>query len=868
MGAKDGARPAGARRCEFCGADLPERGHGASGRRARFCSATCRQRAHRRRAAAARAVRDPGVRDPAVRPAREAPGVGTARETPDVGPAREAPDGNATPGTQSGGTAGIGGLPASLDRFVGRERELAELRVLLARTRLLTLVGPGGAGKTRLAFELAAAARAAYPGGVLAADLASLADGAGVARRVAEIVAGEAPETEDDAAEAVAAALAGRRALLVLDGCEHLLDAAAGLAVGLLRRCPGLTVLVTSRQPLEAPGEALFPVPELSLPAPGERDRGELLRSDAVRLFVERARAADPAFELTRGNDADIAEICARLDGNALAIELAARRVRLMPPAALRARLPDRFQWLHDRHADLRASLDRSHDLLTEPERAVLRRTSLLASGVTVDGALALCADLGTGRDEMRDLLGSLQTKSLLRADAGRADGRYHMAESVRIYGRERLAETGEADAAYDRLVPWLLGLAAPLVGPNRLLCASAEVEPAAAELDTLLFAAEWAGRRGDDRQVPLFTAAAACLMWRGRAEEASRALRAALAWAGPAHPGRGAALAMAGVLAALRGAPAEGLALAEQARELEEPGRRPLALARVLGALHVVLRLGGNLAEAHEVSRRCVELVRRHGSPLETAACLRWQAAHALDAGDPDEAAALLEECQALHTALGDGPVPQEWLLTAAMLALERGDPGLAEARLREGLGQHGHPSGNAPPAPLTPNPVTPALAEGLAAVAARRGAAERALRIFAAARALRAGRGLPGCAYRCRAMDEAAEAARAALPDRLARAAEEEGRRMDVTDLLAYALDAGTPPTRHAEPGGLTGRERQVAELVADGLTNREIARRLRVSERTVHTHLERIRAKLDLPSRAHLVRWFLEEVTGTRR
>nr|BFE81511.1 hypothetical protein GCM10020093_041120 [Planobispora longispora] len=702
-----------------------------------------------------------------------------------------------------------------LDKFVGREDELTELKALLGRARLLTLVGPGGAGKSRLALELAERVRGAYPGGtrlVELAELAELADGSPPVRRAAADpgVTRFPADRAEAAAQAVADSLGAGKVLLILDNCEHLIDASARFAVTLLRCRPGLAVLATSRQALEAPGEHLFPVPRLSLPAPGgTRTRGELLRSDAVRLFAERARAVFPSFELTAGNGDEIAEICARLDGNALAIELAASRVRLWSVGEILSRLDDRFRLLSGgartvapRHRDMRAAIGWSYELLTPREREVFRRLSVLTGGFTADGAVAVCAGTDLTREEVLDLLGGLETKSLIVPEQDRS--RFGMAESIRLYGYERLVEAGEADRVYERFVRWLLGLAAPAVAETRLLWSAHELDPLDGELDALRHAVDWAERRGDDRGVLLAVALSHCLWRRGRIVEGRRLLGRTLAGTDPAFPGRGVALAQAGNLALLQGEADRALSLAREAVALGEAGGRPMTLARALATLQAVQQARGDLGAADDASRRCLELLRSSAGLLDIAVCLRDRARLAVLTGDLDDADALLQECLTAHLSHGNGPVPVEWLDLTAMLALARGDTETADRRLRDGLARYRTaPGETAPEGPLAAcRPRSSWSWSG----PGRRGR--------------RAGGGRPGAAAGGRGggVRPGAASPRRRVPRRPARRGGDvgpvgavrsgrggrrgEGRRFGAAQLIAYALDEGSGRGR-AAPG-----------------------------------------------------------------
>lgn len=345
-------------------------------------------------------------------------------------------------------------LPAQLTSFVGRERELRRIGILLRDSRLVTLTGPGGAGKTRLAVEAAAV----VDGDVSFADLSGVAPGADVAAAVAGTLglrdAGlrDAMGRTPDPADRLAAALAGRNLLLVLDNCEHVIDAAAAVTARLLRDCPGVRVLATSREPLNITGEATCPVTGLST---------DTAEAAAVRLFADRAADVQPGFVLADADRADVVRICAALDGLPLAIELAAARLRALPVAEIAARLGDRFGLLsrgsrgaQRRHQTLRAVVEWSWELLGEPERALARRLSVFAGGATLEAVEAVCG--GDGVPDILDVLSGLVDKSLVEA----AGGRYRMLETIRAFCAEHLDAAAETDAVARAHAAYFLGFA------------------------------------------------------------------------------------------------------------------------------------------------------------------------------------------------------------------------------------------------------------------------------------------------------------------------------------------------------------------------------------------------------------------------
>jgi non-specific serine/threonine protein kinase len=379
-------------------------------------------------------------------------------------------------------------LPLALTSFVGRERELAAVRRVQAGTRLLTLTGPGGGGKTRLALALAGEVRRAYPQGIWFVNLAPLTDPALVPQVVASAL-GFRLSGPQPLAEVLAEALGLRHLLLVLDNCEHLLPDCAVLVEALLRACANLEVVATSREPLGIGGETIWRVPPLALPEVTGNENPKpqvdaLLEYDAVRLFVERARLQRPDFALSPDNVAAAVAICRRVDGMPLAIELAAARVNVLSLDQIEERLRDRFQLLTSssrtalpRHQTLRAALDWSYDLLAEPERILFRRLSVFVDSLTLEAAETVCIDEDSGgqtvdessstaigrsssvvrRGDVLDLLSQLVDKSLVQVEEAGGDVRFRLLETVREYGRAALIASGEAAAIQERHAAYFL---------------------------------------------------------------------------------------------------------------------------------------------------------------------------------------------------------------------------------------------------------------------------------------------------------------------------------------------------------------------------------------------------------------------------
>jgi predicted ATPase len=483
-------------------------------------------------------------------------------------------------------------LPLETSTFVGRDHELAELHALLGRTRLLTLAGTGGAGKTRLALELARSNEDAHAGGAILVELDSVREGTDVPDAVAEALDLRALPG-GGVVDAIAAELAPREMLLVLDNCEHVIGAGAALADALLRSAPRLTILATSREPLRVPGEVVFRVPSLAIPDPEGANAPEaLLEYEAVRLFVERAGSVAPGFELDETNAAAVARICHRLDGLPLALELAAARIGALAPDALAERLDDSFRLLRagsrtapTRQQTLEAALDWSYELLAAAERVLLRRLAVFAGGFTLEAAEAVCAEDALEEAHVADLLALLVEKSLVAAEERRGTRRYRLLETIRAYAGLRLSEAGERDAVAARHAGWIAALVD--AGDAQLSGLDPERGNLRAALEMLL---------AHDPDAALLLCARAWPFWVRRIElsEARRWLGEALERAPDPTPARARALLGHAAVEYRSGDPSLGVAHVGEA----------LALARDLGdpALEWrAIHFGGGIEIARE---------------------------------------------------------------------------------------------------------------------------------------------------------------------------------------------------------------------------------------------------------------------------
>jgi predicted ATPase len=356
-----------------------------------------------------------------------------------------------------------GNLPAEAASFLGRRHELAEARRMLTVARLVSLVGPGGVGKTRLAVRIATDLGRAFPTGTWLVELADVRDPALVSNAVMAAL-DLRDQTATEPVALLRSYLRDKQLLLVLDNCEHVLDAAARVIDDVLRAAPGVRVVATSREPLSVPGEHVLPVPPLELPSPHGQSLAEASRSEAVRLFVERAAAAAGSFQLTDANRTAVVEVCRRLDGLPLAIELAAVRARALSPDQIRDRLSDRFDLLTGgsraalpRHQTLRTAIEWSYDLLAPAERTMLMRLRVFAGRYSLDDVEAVCCcdDLPAG--QALDLLSSLLDKSLVGKQDAAGVAWYRLHETMREFARLKLRESGDADTVELRCADYYL---------------------------------------------------------------------------------------------------------------------------------------------------------------------------------------------------------------------------------------------------------------------------------------------------------------------------------------------------------------------------------------------------------------------------
>jgi predicted ATPase/DNA-binding CsgD family transcriptional regulator/Tfp pilus assembly protein PilF len=830
-----------------------------------------------------------------------------------------------------------GNLPAEPNSFVGRERDLAELARLLSDVRALTLCGPGGIGKTRLALRLACEVVPGFPDGAWLVELADTQDPSQVTRRVAAAL-GVREEPDRPLAETLTEALRPRLLLLILDTCEHVVDASAALVHHLLMGCPRLRVIATSREPLRVRGETLWRVPPLALPAAAqELPVGELARHEAIRLFADRAAAVRPGFALDSGNSGAVLRLCRTLDGMPLAIELAAARVGALSVEQIAARLGDRFQLLASgdrtappRQQTLRAAVDWSYELLTEPEQVLLRRLAVF-SGWNLEMAEQVCAGDVIPPDQVLDLLAALIDKSLVALDTEvGGTARYRLLDTIREYAAGRLTASGEGPAMRLRHRDYMLRVLEDLVDrgfvrgdppwpervamyhrvsvverANFLAALSASLEHGDAEQGLRLCSAlrtpwvaygdvtegiAWFDRfLGLDGEVPPGVRARALITRADLAFEQQDYVTAAeYARAGldlcraSASPGATGALRVLAVVALRAGHHEDALARIDSAIEAARADRDEWNEGLALAVRATVIARLGRLREAQRVYEDALDVLRDNNG-WGVAQTLYGFGGLARARGDHEAALAHFRNALALYRDVDARPEIARCLAGIGWVALSRLQAGpraasehdleLARSSLTESLelslatGQR------------------LAVARGLEAFATLAvvcGDLARAVRLEGAALALREAVGhVPSAPARTR-LDDLLDSARRQLGPSAAEALLAEGAAMSADGAVRFATGSqggefagdgarpaappqAAPPLSSGAPSTLTAREREIAALIARGLSNRGIAAELVISPATAARHVANIFTKLGFSSRAQLAAWAAQREPG---
>jgi len=588
-------------------------------------------------------------------------------------------------------------LPQQLTTFVGREREQGEVKAAHRKSRLLTLSGIGGLGKTRLSLQIAADVVNDYPDGVWFVEFAPITDERLVPQAVASVL-GVKEEAGRPVIEALVKHVRGRKLLLVLDNCEHLVQACAELAKQLLQAGAQLRILASSREHFNIAGESVYMVPPLSVPKPGGTNMVEsILQCEAVCLFVERAMAVQPAFKLTEHNAPAVVEICQRLDGIPLALELAAARVRALSVEQIAARVNDRFRLLTTgdraalpRQQTLRALIDWSYDLLTEKERILFRRLAVFAGGWTLEAVETVCSGGDVGEGEVLDLLADLVDKSLVMVDTH--GGRYGLLETVRQYAEERLEQAGEGEAVRTRHLDFYVALAEQakpeLVGPRQ----GEWLVRLDLERENLLSAHKWADHAATGAEKGLRLVNAAKMYWfrRGLLGLGHRVTVEALARDGVRgrHPARSLGLFGAGQLCCYMGRYLEAAGYLEESLSISRELGDEQRVAAVLQPLALVAIGQGDADAAQERFEEALALLQKLGDKRQLASAINGLAQVLRLKGELDRAEPLYEQAVSLARELGERQSVAVGLLNLAMVAIGRGSGHRARQMLLDVLG------------------------------------------------------------------------------------------------------------------------------------------------------------------------------------
>jgi predicted ATPase/DNA-binding CsgD family transcriptional regulator len=756
-------------------------------------------------------------------------------------------------------------LPAEVTSFVGRRQELREVKRLLTTTRLLTLTGSGGAGKTKLALRAAAEMSRGFPDGACLVLLDSVRDPLLVMQAVFGAL-GVQDLSSGLSLSSLADYLAGQRLLLVLDNCEHLLDACATLAGTLLAVCPDLHILATSRQALGVAGEVRMVVPPMSLPAEGEPTSVQgLLGYDAVWLLSERAGAVVPGFTVDAANAAQVLALCRKLDGIPLALELAAVRLASLSLEQLNHGLASELSILgtgnrgaHTRQQTLEATIGWSYGLLDEQERLLWARLSVFAGGFEEDAATEVCSDERITSGQIAGLLGSLVDKSILKCQlAAGGPPRYWLLETMRQYGRERLREVGERAAVQQRHLGWICELARQVGAWDSR---QAEVfQRMSGERDNLWAALDFCS--SGPAQVAAAAEAAEHLMayWASHGPfGAVRRVLTSLADLAPENSlPRARLLWVAAIMAfdqndteACRALSAESLRIGTELKDVEVTAWALLVAA-------IPLWVDGNLADATE----------QVDSALSLARLMRLDHVelNALDAlcpllaarGELDRAVHIGEQGLALSQDRGELWMRGYLLTFLAQATWRQGDRHRAETLAREASTCTGA---------IDDRQGLANVLETLAWMAAESGRPQRAATLLGCAEQVRGQSAMTLMDLYRPQHDRSVTAIVRAIGEKAFDAAFARGRAMTIGEGVAFAVadepaHKPAPPVKSAPDTTLTPRQLEIARLIADDLTNRQIADRLFLSERTVETHITNILNKLGLNSRIQLSRWIAE-------
>jgi predicted ATPase/DNA-binding CsgD family transcriptional regulator len=763
----------------------------------------------------------------------------------------------------------LDGLPAEVTSFVGRRHELAELKRLIGISHVVTLIGAGGVGKTRLALRVAEEVRRTFPGGVRFIELAALEDPDLLVQAVAEALPVNEHSTRSPL-DALIERLRGRQTLIVLDNCEHLLAQCAVLVDTLVRALPELRILATSRQALGIAGEQIVELSPLSTPTPDGDSAVPLAESDAVRLFAERAAAVVPGFEVTEENEDAVAEICRRLDGLPLAIEMAAVRLRALSVRQVLERLDDRFRLLTGgsraalpRQRTLRALFEWSYDLCTEQERLMWQRVSVFAGCLDLEAAEQVCAGDGIAREDVLELIAGLVDKSVLLRRESDGMVRYCLLDTVRQFGRERLAESGGEATLHRRHRDYYRKITSRAWAELFSAAQQSWVERLQRDHANLRKALDWSLREPGEAETGLAMTAELLYHWSGyHLSEGAGWFDRSLAAATEPGEVRAHALWAGAWISLLRGDYTTTLARLDEAASIAERLGLRVTLGYIAFLYGMAAVSGGDLESGMRRYEEAEAIHRAAGNPIGLALALNRLALANAFLGRP-AARDLAEECVALCDLHGEVWHRAYALLALAIDAWHRGDVRAACAIDNESL-RYNTAMGDQLGMGMN--------LEAHAWFAAGEQKYERAARMLGVVQTCwqAVGARLAEFRHMSRYHDECEAVTREALGERAFQAEFSRGAALTREEALEYALlerapaAARGPAPFEGRIAPLTRRETEIAHLVAEGLSNKDIAGRLVISQRTAEGHIEHILDKLGFKSRAQVAAWVKERLS----
>jgi len=758
-----------------------------------------------------------------------------------------------------------GNLPAETTSFIGRRHELAEVRQKLSAARLVSVVGPGGVGKTRLGIRSATDLRRGFRDGAWLVELADVRD-PGLVGNVTLAALDLRDQAATEPGALLRSYLRDRELLLVMDNCEHLLDAAASLVSDILEAAPGVRVIATSREPLSVPGEHVLPIPPLELPrADAAEPLDRIRQNEAVRLFTERASAASGTFELTPSNQAAVVELCRGLDGLPLAIELAAVRTRVLSPEQILERLEDRFALLTGgsraalpRHQTLRTTLEWSHDLLGPDERTLFRRLCVFGGRFTLEDIESVCTSIEVPAAHAVDVLSSLVDKSLVTKEDVVGLACYRLHETLREFAVLKLREAGEEDVFEERCTEYYVatcrrtadGARYELIGWLRWM--DLEIDNIRSVLRRCL----------DHRDISRGMDLAASLRWfwyTRATTEGVRWLDALLALGRGEPEPQARAEYMRGMLAVLLIDPTAATPALERATAANREAGRLGALTESLSMASIAAYMAGDRASARRLLDEAQVVATGLDDVGATLAVLQARAFAGQFEGDLEAVRAASSEGARLSREVGDIYGLKTWLLHLGTVALLAGEPASARPLLREAVRIADE---------IDDRVQLSYLLDALGCLAAATGQARLAAQLLGAADTVHAGAGNRVMPFLAPRVAEAKASAIEALGASRFEVESTAGRRSSRDAAVRLALGESAriaAPAPDADTGDamLSAREMEIARLLADGLSNKEIGARLFISVHTVDSHVRSILNKLGVDSRAQIAAW----VAGAR-